>query len=290
LVTNNELKRFIIGLVKEAGKYVLNSFEGEFEVSFKDRKNNLVTEIDKKSQLIIEKIIISNFPEHKIIGEEDQKDKKIEGISEYVWVIDPIDGTTNFVNGIPNFSISVAILKNCEPIAGAIWIPWPNKKRYLIFSTAKGEGSWANNVRLNLSGSDPNSLDSGGISSYSSLSPIIGNQDRNIIPSKEILRGEKRVIGSVAYEMAMISKGAIKFALLGPAYIWDFGAGLLMIKEANGSVIALDSNYSSTGEFRSFLSGFELNKKTLSNMRNWEGQFLAGSQNIVNLADSKKFV
>ena len=82
MVTNNELKRFIIGLVKEAGKYVLNSFEGEFEVSFKDRKNNLVTEIDKKSQLIIEKIIISNFPEHKIIGEEDQKDKKIEGIRD----------------------------------------------------------------------------------------------------------------------------------------------------------------------------------------------------------------
>tara|TARA_B100001105_G_C22394362_1_gene445983 strand:+ start:1358 stop:2230 length:873 start_codon:yes stop_codon:yes gene_type:complete len=290
LVTNNELKQFSIALVKEAGKYVLNSFEGEFEVSFKDRKNNLVTEIDKKSQLIIEKIIISKFPEHKIIGEEDQKDKKIEDISEYVWVIDPIDGTTNFVNGIPNFSISVAILKNCEPIAGAIWIPWPNEKRYLIFSTAKGEGSWANNVRLNLSGSDPNSLDSGGISSYSSLSPIVGNKDRNIIPSKEILRGEKRVMGSVAYEMAMISKGAIKFALLGPAYIWDFGAGLLMIKEANGSVIALDSNYSPTGEFRSFLSGFEFNKKTLSNMRNWEGQFLAGSQNIINLADSKKFV
>ena len=275
MVTNNELKRFIIGLVKEAGKYVLNSFEGEFEVSFKDRKNNLVTEIDKKSQLIIEKIIISNFPEHKIIGEEDQKDKKIEGISEYVWVIDPIDGTTNFVNGIPNFSISVAILKNSEPIAGAIWIPWPNKKRYLIFSTAKGEGSWANNVRLNLSGSDPNSLDSGGISSYSSLSPIIGNQDRNIIPSKEILRGEKRVIGSVAYEMAMISKGAIKFALLGPAYIWDFGAGLLMIKEANGSVIALDSNYSSTGEFRSFLSGFELNKKTLVVSRTWKSDMFS---------------
>ena len=287
MISNKELKKFSFDLVNEAGKYVINKFEGQFKVSSKDRKNNLVTEVDINSQELITNLINSKYPNHSIIGEEDQKSAK-NNASKYVWVIDPIDGTTNFANGIPNFSISVAVLKNSEPIAGAIWIPWPNKSRCLIFHTAKGEGSWADEKKLDISNITSESLTTGGVSSFSSTKIIFGDSDRQIKPINQIIKGENRVIGSVAYEMALVAKGSIKFALLGPASIWDFGAGLLLIKEAKGKIICLDKDYVNKGEFETFLIDYKEDKQTYQALRNWNGQFYAGSNNIINSKNSYK--
>ncbi len=287
MVSNKELKKFSFNLVSEAGKYVIDRFEGKFRVSSKDKKNNLVTEVDTNSQKLIINMINSQYPEHAIIGEEDPEGAE-SNTSEYTWVIDPVDGTTNFANGIPNFSISVAILKNSEPIAGAIWIPWPNKSRCLIFHTGKDEGSWMGEKKLDISNIPSESLSTGGISSFSSSRTIFGDTDSGIEPISQIIKGENRVIGSVAYEMALVAKGSIKFALLGPAYIWDFGAGLLLIKEAKGKIICLDKNYKNKGEFKTFLIDYKEDKQTYRAMRNWKGQFYAGSNNIINSKYSYK--
>ena len=286
MASNNEFQKFSFNLVNEAGKYAIKMFDGKFKVSSKDKKNNLVTEVDTNSQELIINLIRSKYPSHSIIGEEDQNITN-NNASKYVWVIDPVDGTTNFANGIPNFSISVALLKNSEPIAGAIWIPWPNKSRSLIFHTGKGEGAWVNEKKLDISNITSESLTTGGVSSFSSAKTIFGDKDRKIKPFNQELNGENRVIGSVAYEMALVAKGSIKFALLGPASIWDFGAGLLLIKEAKGKIICLDKDYKNKGEFETFLIDYKEDKQTYQALRNWNGQFYAGSNNIIN---SKKFV
>tara|TARA_B100001029_G_scaffold168267_1_gene162174 strand:+ start:2179 stop:3009 length:831 start_codon:yes stop_codon:yes gene_type:complete len=275
-------------LAEEAGKFVMDYFGKDFEVSSKDRKNNLVTEVDKGCQNLIKNRISERFPEHNIIGEEDEP-YLVENISEFVWVIDPIDGTTNFANGLPNFSISIGLLKNSEPIAGAIWVPWPNKNNCLIFSTAKNEGSWIDNAKISINKSQF-SLGGGAISSYSSFSPIFGNIDRKINPMNKRLRGDKRVIGSVAYEMAMITKGSIGFSLLGPAFIWDFGAGLLLIKEAGGVVMELNNNYEPISEFESFVKNYHQDKESYMKLKNWNGKFIAGHSNIMKLDNHEKFV
>ena len=188
----NEYENFCINISKIAGNYVLENFEGQFEIYSKDKRNNLVTEIDLNTQKIIVENIYKTYPNHAIVGEED-KLKSIKD-SEYIWVIDPIDGTTNFVNGIPNFAISIALLKDLEPIAGAIWIPWPNNEKSLIFSASKNNGSNANGKKLNLVEKLNQSLDEGSASSYSSFSSINGNKDRNIKPWSKVIKGEKRVI------------------------------------------------------------------------------------------------
>jgi len=288
LITNYEYKKFCILLAEEAGKFVMDYFGKDFEVSSKDRKNNLVTEVDKGCQNLIKNRISERFPEHNIIGEEDEP-YLVENISEFVWVIDPIDGTTNFANGLPNFSISIGLLKNSEPIAGAIWVPWPNKNNCLIFSTAKNEGSWIDNAKISINKSQF-SLGGGAISSYSSFSPIFGNIDRKINPMNKRLRGDKRVIGSVAYEMAMITKGSIGFSLLGPAFIWDFGAGLLLIKEAGGVVMELNNNYEPISEFESFVKNYHQDKESYMKLKNWNGKFIAGHSNIMKLDNHEKFV
>lgn len=289
MISNFEYKNFCILVAEEAGKFVMNYFDKDFEVFSKDTKNNLVTEVDKGCQELIKNKISNRFPDHSIIGEEDG-DSSISNISEFTWVVDPIDGTTNFANGLPNFSISIGLLKNSEPIAGSIWIPWPNENRCLIFSTAKDEGSWIDNRKIDIN--NPQfSLGEGAISSYSSFSPIFGNKSRKIKPMNIRLRGDKRVIGSVAYEMAMLTKGVISFALLGPAFIWDFGAGLLLIKEAGGVVLELDNNYEPKSEFTSFLNtNYQKDEETFEKLKNWTGKFIAGNPDIMKLNNHEKFV
>ncbi|MBN32816.1 MAG: hypothetical protein CL906_02700 [Dehalococcoidia bacterium] len=289
MISNFEYKNFCILVAEEAGKFVMNYFDKDFEVFSKDTKNNLVTEVDKGCQELIKNKISNRFPDHSIIGEEDG-DSSLSNISEFTWVIDPIDGTTNFANGLPNFSISIGLLKNSEPIAGSIWIPWPNENRCLIFSTAKDEGSWIDNRKIDIN--NPQfSLGEGAISSYSSFSPIFGNKSRKIKPMNIRLRGDKRVIGSVAYEMAMLTKGVISFALLGPAFIWDFGAGLLLIKEAGGVVLELDNNYEPKSEFTSFLNtNYQKDEETFEKLKNWTGKFIAGNPDIMKLNNHEKFV
>ncbi len=289
MISNFEYKNFCILVAEEAGKFVMNYFDKDFEVFSKDTKNNLVTEVDKGCQELIKNKISNRFPDHSIIGEEDG-DSSISNTSEFTWVVDPIDGTTNFANGLPNFSISIGLLKNSEPIAGSIWIPWPNENRCLIFSTAKDEGSWIDNRKIDIN--NPQfSLGEGAISSYSSFSPIFGNKSRKIKPMNIRLRGDKRVIGSVAYEMAMLTKGVISFALLGPAFIWDFGAGLLLIKEAGGVVLELDNNYEPKSEFTSFLNtNYQKDEETFEKLKNWTGKFIAGNPDIMKLNNHEKFV
>ena len=289
MISNFEYKNFCILVAEEAGKFVMNYFDKDFEVFSKDTKNNLVTEVDKGCQELIKNKISDRFPDHSIIGEEDG-DSSISNTSEFTWVVDPIDGTTNFANGLPNFSISIGLLKNSEPIAGSIWIPWPNENRCLIFSTAKDEGSWIDNRKIDIN--NPQfSLGEGAISSYSSFSPIFGNKSRKIKPMNIRLRGDKRVIGSVAYEMAMLTKGVISFALLGPAFIWDFGAGLLLIKEAGGVVLELDNNYEPKSEFTSFLNtNYQKDEETFEKLKNWTGKFIAGNPDIMKLNNHEKFV
>ena len=285
-----EYENFCVKISKIAGNYVLNNFEGNFEIFSKDKKNNLVTEIDHNTQKIIIKNIKESYPHHIIVGEEDNI-KSIQKTSEYIWVIDPIDGTTNFVNGIPNFAISIALLKDYEPIAGAIWIPWPNDEKSLIFSSSKNNGSSLGDLKLDLNKYKNSNLEEGLISSYSSFSTLIGNKDRNIKPWDKVIKGEKRVIGTVAYEMALVAKGVIKFGLFGPASIWDFGAGLLLIKEAGGVIYFLDENYNLKEKFNSFKPLIEKNKSIDEKIiYEWTGQFLIGDSRIMNLEDSKKFV
>ena len=282
-------ENFCVNISKIAGNYILENFEGKFEIYSKDKRNNLVTEIDLNAQKMIVDNINKTYPNHEIVGEED-KLKKLKD-SEYIWVIDPIDGTTNFVNGIPNFAISIALLKDLEPVAGSIWIPWPNNEKSLIFSASKNNGSNANGIKLTLNENLNQSLDEGCVSSYSSFSSINGNKDRNIKPWNKVIKGEKRVIGSVAYEMALLAKGVIKFGLFGPASIWDFGAGLLIIKEAGGAIYNLDKDYNFISEFTSFKTLIYKNNDSLSEIiYDWSGQFLIGNKIIMNLEDSEKFV
>ena len=116
----------------ESGEFALKNIDSNIDVFSKGgEKNNLVTEIDHRNQETIISIIREHYPNHSIIGEEDKKSVKPQP-HEIAWVIDPVDGTTNFVNRIPIFSVSIGVLYKGIPIAGAIWTPWINRIKLKI--------------------------------------------------------------------------------------------------------------------------------------------------------------
>ena len=134
---------FIISTAKKAGEYIVKNDSNSLVIEHKGRID-LVTDKDKNSQEIIIKEIKKNFPKHSIIAEEGIN---IKGNEDFVWYIDPIDGTTNFVHGVPIFCVSLAVYYKNEPIAGVCYNP-VNKE---TFCAEKGKGAYCNDQRIQVS-------------------------------------------------------------------------------------------------------------------------------------------
>ena len=200
---------------EKASKILIRDF-GEVEklqVSLKG-PNNFVTNADRK----VEKIIIEELEKSKknfsILTEESgfikNKDK------DNFWIVDPIDGTTNFLNGVPHFCISIALLFEKEIIAGVIYDPIKDE----IFYAEKNGGSFLNNKSIRVSKKN-------NISSC-----LYGVNFRKNLPENLIIRNT----GSAALDLAYVSCGRFDVCLQKNVNLWDIAAGTVLIKEAGGIV------------------------------------------------------
>ena len=200
---------------EKASKILIRDF-GEVEklqVSLKG-PNNFVTNADRK----VEKIIIEELDKSKknfsILTEESgfikNKDK------DNFWIVDPIDGTTNFLNGVPHFCISIALLFEKEIIAGVIYDPIKDE----IFYAEKNGGSFLNNKSIRVSKKNNVS------------SCLYGVNFRKNLPENLIIRNT----GSAALDLAYVSCGRFDGCLQKNVNLWDIAAGTVLIKEAGGIV------------------------------------------------------
>src|SRR5947209_11354609 len=117
------LKNTVLKATEAAGAVLKHYFNGEFKITNKEGINNPVTEADLASEKVIIEHIREHFPDHYILSEE-AGELKMDG--DYKWIIDPIDGTINFANGIPICCVSIGIEKNNEMIMGAVYNPFLN--------------------------------------------------------------------------------------------------------------------------------------------------------------------
>src|ERR1700743_961826 len=140
----SDLKEVLLEATREAGKIILNYFNGVFKIESKDSINNLVTEVDKLAETKIIEIIKAHFPDHAIISEEIGELKKD---SPYQWIIDPIDGTVNFAHGIPICCVSIAVKYNEDLLLGAVFNPMMNE----LFFAEKGKGASLNGMPISVS-------------------------------------------------------------------------------------------------------------------------------------------
>ena len=213
----------------KVSKVIIRDF-GEVEKLQVSRKGpgDFVTKTDKK----VEKIIIEELekarPKYGFIAEESGERKNE---SEFNWVIDPIDGTSNFMHGIPHFAISIALEKNGEVISGIVCDPIKNE----TFYAEKGRGAYLNNRRIRVS--SRKSLDEViGLYGCPPMIKIDGNKFFDQIKKASSQIHKLRNYGSAALDFTYVAAGRADFAWYDHLNYWDYAAGKIILLEAGGTI------------------------------------------------------
>ena len=213
----------------KVSKVIIRDF-GEIEKLQVSKKGpgDFVTKTDKK----VEKIIIEELekarPKYGFIAEETGE-KKNE--SEFNWIIDPIDGTSNFMHGIPHFAVSIALEKNGEIISGIICDPIKNE----TFYAEKGRGAYLNNRRIRVS--SRKKLDEViGLYGCPPMLKVSGNKFFDQIKKASTTIHKLRNYGSAALDFAYVASGRADFAWYDHLNYWDYAAGKIILIEAGGTI------------------------------------------------------
>lgn len=236
----------MINIAKEAcliaGKILLENL-GKLNPSQIETKskNNYVTYADKLSEETIIKIIKSAYPDHAIIAEESGDDHKN---SDYKWFIDPLDGTTNYIHGVPFFCISIALEYKGEIIIGVIYDPVRNE----MFYAEKGKGAFLNSERIYVS--KKNDISASVITvgfpykSYHNIEHYINTLTKIAGRCSNI-----RKVGSSAIDLAYVAAGRFDGYWELDLAPWDIAAGIILIQEAGGIVTDTegDNKFMKTG-------------------------------------------
>ncbi|MGW8255958.1 MAG: inositol monophosphatase family protein [Thermoguttaceae bacterium] len=218
-----------------AGVAAIKRHAAKFSVR-KKGPADLVTEADTASQQAIIRVIRSHFPEHRIIGEEDTEDSsKIlapENISPYRWIIDPLDGTTNFVHGVPHYCVSIALERQGELLVGAVLDPALDE----YFTAAAGQGAKLNGRPIHSSNVTEMSESLGVVG----FPPGVSKDSLDLAVFVEAISycQSIRRSGSAALNLAYVAAGRYDLMWTFSTKIWDIAAGVLLIREAGGAVCA----------------------------------------------------
>ncbi len=225
---NNELK-IAISAAQEAGATVLKYYKADYEIKEKGY-HNPVTTADHAADAQLKKILRDAFPDYGWLSEETV-DSKERLAKERVWVVDPLDGTKEFIEGVPHFVISIALVDKQQPVIGVLYNPVTKE----LFSAAAGVGAALNGEPIRCA--TRTSVDQMVILNSRS------ETRRGLWAPFDDTFGELRAIGSVAYKLGLTAAGqADIFASLRPKNEWDICAGNCIINEAGGKLIDLNGN------------------------------------------------
>lgn len=225
-----EILEVAIRAARDAGE-VLRSWSHRFTVSEKG-PSDLVTEADLAAQNAIVSNVTSAFPQHDLLGEESLS--VCHGKSGYRWVIDPLDGTSNYVHGFPYFGVSIGVELDGHPHVGVIFDP----NRDEMFTAVAGNGARLNNALIRPS-----------TAGRLSDAFLVASLPRRAAPNDAAVVRFLRAIpvsesvqrtGSAALNLAYVACGRIDAFWSSSLKPWDMAAGVLIVREAGGSVTSLD--------------------------------------------------
>lgn len=227
----NMLKQTLIQAVREGAKVLQHYFEGEFKISHKEGINNLVTEADHESERVIFDVIRNAFPDHNLLGEETGS---LTMDSAYKWIVDPIDGTVNFANGIPLCCVSIGLEYDGEIIMGAVYNPIMNE----FFIAERGLGATLNDKKIAVS-LQPDLHKACLVTGFPYTYLDMENGPLDVF-SKFIRAGiPVRRLGSAAIDLCWVAAGRFDGFYEHKLEAWDSAAGLLIVQEAGGKVTNL---------------------------------------------------
>jgi myo-inositol-1(or 4)-monophosphatase len=220
----------------KAGSILRERISGSREVTYKG-EINLVTEMDRLSERMVVEIILEAFPDHGILAEEEAQ---IENSSGFLWIIDPLDGTTNYAHGYPSFSVSIGLESSGDVVVGVVYDPMRDE----LFSAARGQGAFLNGNPIAVSRTDVliRSLLATGFPYDRAVSKENNLNYFNalIMASQEIRRS-----GSASLDLCALAAGRLDGYWELKLHPWDVAAGSLIVQEAGGELTDFSGKRSS---------------------------------------------
>ena len=236
----------MIKATEKASKSVIRDF-GEVEnlqVSKKGPKD-FVTKTDKQVEKILIEELSKSKKNYSFLSEEVGKINNSD--KENIWIIDPIDGTTNFLHGIPHFAISIALQTDGEVVSGLVFDPIKDE----MYFSEKNKGAYLNNQRLR-------------VSNKSSLDDCLFSSNKEGVKFSDL---NMRYSGSAALDLAYVASGRYDGYFHNKINIWDVAAGALMVEEAGGIVNDLKKFSNNNIDIRA--SSSAINDKMLEKLKNF---------------------
>jgi myo-inositol-1(or 4)-monophosphatase len=260
-----DIEQLAVELADIAGSEIATALGGLLSVRYKTAATDNalwrdpVSEVDSRVETMIRKRLAEEFPDHDIIGEEFDERRREH---DFVWVVDPIDGTANFVNGFPLFAASIGVLHKGRPVVGALWCSVSHALRAGVYHAAAGN-------KLRFDGAD--------------VTPKVNPDVRRKLAGVPELTGqdaawETRKTGSAALECALVAAGLLQAARFASPNIWDVGGGLALVLAAGG-VARQRQNNGWTPMYR-----FEPRKGPdgAADLRYWRGAIVVGRPDAVD--------
>jgi myo-inositol-1(or 4)-monophosphatase len=229
------LKQTLLKAIEAAAIILKENFNRPFTISNKEGINNLVTEVDHKSEKAIIEIIKTDYPDHYILSEEVGE---IVQDSVYKWIIDPIDGTINYANSIPMCCISIGVEVDGKMEVGAVYNPFINE----LFFAQRGFGATLNDHIIHVSNKTEvgtSCLATGFPYTYLEMPngplEVFGRLIKSGVPVRRL--------GSAAIDLCYVAAGRFDGFYEHKLQAWDSAAGFLMVEEAGGKVTDLKGDY-----------------------------------------------
>ncbi len=224
-----EILEQLFSAVRKTGEFIAKEFATfSKEKAEKKAQNDMVSYVDREAEKQLVSACKDIVPKAGFIREEGED---IDADKEFVWVIDPLDGTNNFVHGVPVFSISIALMQNKEPVLGIVY----NIPLQEMFYAAKGEGAFLNGEAIRVTSTEKLSealiatgfpyRENDNISDYLRMLGFFMKSSRAL-----------RRMGSAAIDLAYVAAGRFDFFFEGGLSPWDVAAGALLVQEAGGKV------------------------------------------------------
>ena len=210
-----------------AGRLIREAFGQALSVQTKSNARDLVTEADTGSQETIISILKRDFPDVPVLAEEGEPTSPD---ADLLWLVDPLDGTTNFTRGIELFTVAICLSLDRVPVAAAVYHPLLDH----LYTAERGQGAHLNGRRLSVSAT-------GAIEGFTVSSNLSYRNDERAVILENIRRlmmsaAGLRLIFAVELELCMVARGSFDAAVVYRANPWDMAAGCLIVREAGGRV------------------------------------------------------
>lgn len=217
-----------VRIAAEAGGLLLDYFRRPLDIRFKSKDDrDPVSEADEAAERLLRAAILTRFPDHAVLGEETDA---IAGNAEspYLWVLDPLDGTANFLNGLALWGVSVGVLHRGRPVVGAIFMPSGIAGAPAVLNAATGQGAAFDATPIDRTARASVRTRIGGLPG--------GYRPRVRTPQGARL-GDARSLGSISIEMALAATGTLQYAMFWSPRLWDIAAGAVIAAEAGATVL-----------------------------------------------------